>query len=196
MPKPRGDEAYPKDLLALLALFQRDIQATTQELEQGRIDSADWEMRLARLLMRYISASVLLGLGERALDEQANQAVLNAMRTQVTDYLHPFAQEIAQSPEFKTAWYQRASMYGESIIAPYWQASTRFLRLPAYPADLSAECGQSDRCRWWLDWIDEARLDCDAYWMGEKDSRICPTCLDRSERWSPLKVRNGEWLNA
>lgn len=197
MPKPRDDETYPERLLALLAMFEREIWQATYALEQKQYNAQDWETRMTQLLMRYIMASVLLGMDANAVTAQAEQVIQEAVRTQVTQYLHPFAQEIAASDSFQASWHNRARMYAESIIAPYWQASTQFLKLPAYPADMTAECGQADRCMWSLDWIgNEADLNVDAYWVDIHDKAECKTCRERGVKWSPLKVRNGEWLNA
>jgi hypothetical protein len=49
----------------------------------------------------------------------------------------------------------------------------------------------SDRCMWYLDWINRDNLDVDAYWIDLKDKKVCPTCAKRAIDWFPLQVRNG-----
>ena len=188
---------YPVALLALLQLFRQDVQQITYQLEQKQITLDDWKSQMIQLLMRYSTAVMMLGLNVEVMTEQAEAAILAQVTSQLP-YLENFANDIAAGlvdeatmGAWLQKWDDRAGMYTDSIIPLFWKGSTRFLELPAYPADGSAPCLFNDRCMWWLDWISEENIDVDAYWLTEKDQKVCLTCAERGERWYPLQVRGG-----
>lgn len=185
-------DAYPTTLLALFSISQVEIQTITDELERGQITLDAWHDEMERIVIRYAAAAMMLGLDSEDLTPQAVQAVDRHVAGQMP-FLNDFTDDIRTglSGGWNGQWNNRAEMYGEAVQPLYWQGQTRFLELPAYPGDCTSECLTSDRCMWFLDWIDQANLDVDAYWVNLKDDRVCPTCTVRGEDWFPLRIRGG-----
>lgn len=185
-------DEYPSVLLALFATSQIEIRTITDELERGQITLDEWHREMEKIIIRYALAAMMLGVDSEQLTEQAEQAVNLHVAGQMP-YLNNFANDIRTglSGGWNGQWNVRAEMYGEAVQPLYWKGITRFLVLPAYPGDGSSECLMSDRCMWYLDWLDEANLDVDAYWVNLRDDRVCPTCTVRGDDWFPLRVRDG-----
>ena len=177
-------------LLALMAECQEEIRARTTQLQNGIIARELWTGEMLHLLARYGGAALMLGVERDELTD-AEQATLAAWLRGQAGYLADFANEIAHAAAWENYWNSRAEMYGDAVQVPYWMGYDHGVTLPAYPGDGSAECLTSDRCQWRLDWLDETRGDLNAYWVTEKDGKVCPTCQVRGERWFPLQVRGG-----
>lgn len=194
MPEPtESQQRYPRELLILLLLFEGDIERLMYQVRIRQVTLDTWQTTMLRLLTRNITAAALLGLNSSILSDEAAQAVSEAVIAQVP-YLSNFSTDMAtklQAGESDDSWDARAKLYASAIVAPFWKANTRFLQLPAYPADGTSECLMNDRCLWWLDWVDESNLDVDAYWITEKDRKVCGTCATRGRQWYPLKIRKG-----
>jgi hypothetical protein len=184
------DFTYPSALLILISSMQVEIRTITSQLERGEMTLDEWKSQMRERIIRYALAALMLGMVDEELSAQA-QAVAVQFAEQQNGYLEKFANEIKTGGEWQASWNHRAEQYGESIQVPYWKAATRFLVLPAYPGDGSSECMVSDRCMWFMDWIDLTNRDVDAYWVNMHDARICPTCAERGIRWYPLRVRGG-----
>jgi hypothetical protein len=183
---------YPVYLLNLFAIVKIEIDTATGQLERGEITVDQWRDEMEQIILRAALAAMMLGLDTEVLTAQAAQTVNEYVQGQ-QPYLDGFASDIESgiSGGWNGGWNIRAEMYGERTQELYWRGVTRFLRLPAYPGDCTSECMTSDRCMWILDWIDEANLDVDAYWIDMKDKGVCKTCVRRGIQWSPLRIRNG-----
>ena len=93
--------------------------------------------------------------------------------------------------EGQIAVYSGNIINGTRESAEVGHAQAYGLELPAYPADGSTICKKGDKCYW-----DIVKLsgngNFDAYWRRTV-SESCPTCIQRANEWSPLKVRNWEY---
>lgn len=47
------------------------------------------------------------------------------------------------------------------------------------------------RCKWDVKPVDAANGDYDCYWVLERGAEHCQTCLERSQQWAPLRIREG-----
>lgn len=180
------------DLDWLIQRLRRIIAAATTALE-GRISESGavdaWQSTVTDAIGRYSLAAMMTGSGDDQLSPEQLKAVKKAVQTQAT-FLDAFALEIQGAAAWQAGWNARAEMYASSIKAPYWTGKVKMLPLPAMPGDGSTQCLTNCGCAWDIQQLDgEGNYDC--YWRrGKNDS--CQTCVGRSARWAPLRIRDGE----
>lgn len=178
-------------LLALLILrFGNELAENTRQYQDGKKTKDEWRAEFLRLLALYLSAALMLGLDKSELDAAQEQIVAVAVLKQQS-YLDGFAQDIDGLTQEQAI--ARTQLYASSATELYWQGKTWGLHLPAYPGDGSAECLQFDKCQWELHWLDKTNGNVDAYWVMNPDAEHCPTCIDRANHWSPLRIRNWQY---
>lgn len=184
------------NLNQILTQFKDEVTSLTERLRMG-LPVSEWRQSMIRLLARYHAAAMMAGLGTEILPGGALD-LLEAHIARQRPFLDNFATVIRATGEFNPAWLVRAGMYANSAAASYWEGSVyrqagRFLPLPAMPGDGTSQCLTNDRCEWRIETVDADRGDYDAKWVLDLNvTRHCQTCLERSERWNPLRIRNGE----
>lgn len=180
---------FPESLDELLRRLADLIAAITADLEIAAIDLIAWRAEMERLLARYHLAAYMAGQESPDLTEAELAQVTAYVETQL-QFLDNFAFVIQTGAEWQAGWNARAALYAEGIKAPYWKGRTKILPLPAMPGDGTTQCLTNCRCLWDVVVVDEEAGDYDATWtLGVADH--CQTCLERSEQWAPLQIRDG-----
>lgn len=95
---------------------------------------------------------------------------------------------VIEDEKFLRAMKNRAALYANSVVEPYWKASSFGLPLPAYPGDGTSQCMTSCKCSWNIVPLDKNQGDYDAYWVMSP-AEHCQTCLQRAHDWNPLQIR-------
>lgn len=167
------------------------VNTATDTLQSDMLRADDWYDELARQLRRYHLAAYLGGSDSTQINATARAVIEDYIKTQL-DFLSAFRDEIKASDEWKAAWNSRAEMYAEAIKAPWWAGHTRDWALPAMPGDGTSQCLTHCKCGWQIDEL-EGDGNADAYWRRSA-AENCQTCIERSEQWAPLKIRDGEVL--
>lgn len=189
--------------------LKRQIERATDALSDDFTPEAvqTWQDQVKTLLSRYMLASWLLGAQtenppvEDETGRRIWQAIFDALAKQL-DFLNNFAKELSASAErgedWNDAWNTRSSSYADSVAQTYSQGAVYresggdFLPLPAYPGDMTTQCGTRCRCKWRITPLKNSG-DYDCTWrLDPNDAANCQTCEIRAERWQPLRVRSYE----
>lgn len=183
---------FPEALQDLLEALKAAVAALfIVLLYEGLTYLETWQAEMQSLLARYHLSAYMLGIETPQLSPADWEQIETYYQTQ-TQFLDAFVAEMFTAGVILAAWQARAIMYAGAITAPYWDAHTKGLFLPAYPGDGSSECLSNDRCMWEVKTINETNGDYDAFWVLDTSiTDHCPTCRERSRAWSPLQIRNG-----
>jgi len=196
----------------LIARLKRQIERITASLAENFVPDTvkEWLIRMQELLARYMTASWMVGAGKSKLPEQDQgqsedvwAALFYALQKQF-EFLANFAKELLKAAQNGTDWDKhwdaRAGSYSDSIAqaysqgAVYRQAGDEFIPLPAYPGDMTTQCGTRCRCEWQVAPLKNSG-DYNCIWrLDPNDAANCQTCEIRAARWQPLRVRNFELL--
>lgn len=180
----------PTPLTKLLARFVVYTTKRIGALEAKDISVEAWRDDMERSLVRYHTAALLAGQGSTTLTKAGKAAIERTVSEQLK-YLDKFAIEIQGAAEWQAGWNARAAMYAQSIKEPYWTGKTKFLPLPAMPAQ-GTECLSNCQCEWDIEELDgDGNYDC-TWVRGANDS--CQTCVQRGEEWNPVEIRDGVLL--
>lgn len=175
--------------------LSRTLEGLTKELSEEKLGVSSWESAFELALTQYHLAMYAHGAGIQVRDLTENdydlvQSVLDRQK----EFLKGFAQawrEGRYTNRLPTALH-RTQMYADAVIGTWWMGNTRGWPLPAWPGDGTTQCKTHCNCSWHIEQL-EGVGNADAYWgLGGTDH--CQTCLQRSEDWSPLQIRNGELL--
>lgn len=180
---------HPKVPVPLTRLLSR----LTSSYAEGRIESAAWEHAFMQTLSQYHLAAYSHGAGLdlRQLtpeDHRLVQAVVDRQKDFLSGFARAFEEgrytnrtEVAQ---------HRAEMYADATLGTWWMGHTRGWPLPSWPGDGTTQCKTRCRCAWDIQPLDGPG-NADARWvLGNADH--CQTCMQRSEEWAPLHIRDGE----
>lgn len=175
-------------------MFRVAIQRAVGRLSLG-LDVTAWQRFMERLLARFHTAAYMAGQDSPLISETDRGYIFEYVQRQF-QFLDNFVVTIQSTGEFQRGWYNRAALYANSIIAPYWKGVTKVLPLPAMPGDLSTPCGQNCACGWEVVTLDEQAGDYDCYWRLNAFREIppehhCQVCPERAEQWAPLRIRGG-----
>lgn len=171
----------------LIARLSSLIAAATDALERYPDRADDWYDEVARQMRRYTLAAYVSGQGE---GRDVPRAVVQAYTEAQLEFLAAFRDEIKASSEWQNGWSARAQMYAESIKAPWWAGATRDYPLPAMPGDGTTSCLTRCKCSWRIDELDgDGNADC--YWIYGATEQHCQGCIERSQQWNPLQIRDG-----
>lgn len=173
----------------LIARLSSLIAAATETLERDPTRVDDWYDEVARQLRRYTLAAYVSGQGG---GDPARDVVQAYTRAQL-EFLAAFRDEITAAGEWSNSWPARAQMYAESIKAPWWAGRTRDWPLPAMPGDGTTTCLTRCKCSWRIDEL-EGDGNADAYWIYGATEEHCQGCIERSQQWNPLQIREGVLL--
>ncbi len=179
----------PPSLAWLLQEMSRRVANLMAELRLGDIDINQWEREMTRLLTTYGLGAAMAGKDTDELSPSDFERVTRWVETQV-QFLHNFAIEIQDTPEFMEGWLNRADLYAAGIKNPYWTGMVDVLPLPAMPTE-GSDCGNNCCCGWTIDVLDEAKGDYDCYWELEDGVAHCQTCIERAATWNPIEIRDG-----
>jgi hypothetical protein len=162
------------------------------QLERGSITAVVWRDGMRRLLTRYHTAGLMVGMGVTELPEEALALLVQTLEVGQFPYLDNFYTVVVAASEYNPAWMARAMLYALSPKTSYWEGEVyrqagRFLPLPAQPAQ-GTTCLTNCGCAWRI--VTLAEGDYDAYWERGKDDS-CQVCLEREETWNPLRIRDG-----
>lgn len=173
----------------------RVLDRLTESLEAKETNEDTWEDAFAETLARYHLAAYAHGAGVPLKqltpeDHDTIQAVIDRQK----EFLRGFAQawKDGRYKDRAEAAMRRAKMYADATLGTWWMGHTRGYPLPAWPGDGTTQCKTRCRCSWDIQQL-EGQGNADATWhLGHADH--CQTCLERSEQWAPLQIRNGELL--
>lgn len=180
---------HPKVPTTLVRLLE---QLTTTLAEEGT-DEETWEDAFAEALARYHLAAYAHGAGLNVhqltpQDHKLVQAVVDRQK----EYLQGFKQAFSEGryADRTPVALHRADMYADATLGTWWMGHTRGWPLPAWPGDGTTQCKTRCRCSWNISQL-SGDGNADATWLlGNADH--CQTCMQRSEEWAPLHIRDGE----
>jgi hypothetical protein len=198
--EPEELEEYPEELRLLVSELAAALLALMLALQAGRITLQEWSIQFERELAGYMTTAAMIGYDNAEIPPDLLAGVNGAVAEQMA-YIARFKDTIktgtAAGPIAQVigaGLLARAGMYVSAVLKPYWLGKTYSLPLPKYPTE-DSECGQSCRCRWDKQWVNEANGDCDAYWVVDARAKHCPTCAERGRAWNPLIIRNWKLVN-
>lgn len=169
----------------------RDVgELTPDELSQVLTDDAieAWANTFAEAIALYHQAAAVMGNNNVPLTDEQSDKIGDTVATQI-QYLTDFAVRIRTDKDFDRSQLARADMYANAVRQSLFQAVTRFLPLPAMPAE-GTLCYTNCKCGWRIETISEENEDYDCYWERSANDS-CPTCVARARRWNPLRIRGG-----
>lgn len=161
-----------------------------EELAELLTDEAieEWGNKFAEAIALYHQSAAVVGNNGEPLTEEQSLKIGDTVATQI-QYLTDFALRIRTDKDFDRSQLVRADMYANATRQSLFQAVTKFLPLPAMPAE-GTLCYTNCKCGWRIETIDEANEDYDCYWERSANDS-CPTCVARARRWNPLRIRGG-----
>jgi hypothetical protein len=184
MPKPIDD-------------LQKDIDNRKEKLKflvalffAGSLTLVKWrEAMQHEIEQTYIRAFVLGYGGELDLISEAAWKKLQTVLSQHYKYLDQFTKQLDKLSEAQAA--ARAALYAQSAYQAYsvgqeHQAGNGRLTLPAYPGDISTECGSNCRCHWRI--VQRADDGWDCYWIVDAAAESCKDCIERGDNWNPITI--------
>jgi hypothetical protein len=155
-----------------------------------KVDS--WYQEMSNRLRFYHTAAYLLGarIPPRDLTPEDRQRIDSRVSSQLA-FLRRFMADLRggryeSSPGGGQA---RAQLYAAALRASWWEGKTRGLPLPAQPGDGTTQCISRCNCSWEIHHLGGDDYDC--YWRLGSSDASCQTCIARSRRWNPLRIRNG-----
>lgn len=184
-----SDDDLPRPLAWLIRELKRRLGDLFDDLTGERITPLEWRNSVKRVLSEFHLTSMMAGLNTETIPGKAWGGLVDQINVQL-EFLNNFRVEIQDDAAFKPGWEQRARSYAESIKVPYWRGRTKVLPLPAMPGE-GSQCLQGCRCKWDVKPVDAANGDYDCYWVLERGADHCQTCLERSQQWAPLRIREG-----
>lgn len=185
----KDDTELPRGLRWLIRELKRQLADLFEELQAGRLRPNEWRDAVKRALAEHHLAAIMAGLNTEAIPAKAWQGLVDEVNVQV-EFLNNFKVEIQRADEFEAGWQARAASYAESIKTPYWRGRTKILPLPAMPGQ-GSQCLDGCNCQWDVKPVNAENGDYDCYWRLEAGSEHCQTCLERSQQWAPLRIREG-----
>lgn len=165
----------------------------TEERAKGSIDTNTWEDAFVQALSQYHLAAYAHGAGVdlRKLSPEEHdlvQAVVDRQKEFLNGFAGAFNEGRYEGREEVAL--HRSEMYADATLGSWWMGHTRGWPLPAWPGDGTTQCKTRCRCSWRIDVLD-GEGNADAHWLlGTADH--CQTCMQRSEDWAPLQIRDGE----
>lgn len=163
------------------------VQDLTTSLARGERLLRTWESEVWNRINITFTAEYLAGRGGKNAITSADRKIIGSMLKDQRQFLRDFTQTIANDGMSEAMIQSRIKLYLNSSRQAFERGKSQAygLKLPAYPADGSSECGANDRCHWE---ISEKSDRIDAYWRLSV-AEHCGTCLDRGTRWNPYTVR-------
>lgn len=180
-------DGLPRPLRWLIGELLDAIANLTGDLARNVLGIDIWLPAMEREIAKHAAAAYMAGKSSDELDAAALAKVVGQVQTQI-GFLRNFAVEMVSDAEFQAGYQARAESYANSIKEPYWEGKTEQVPLPAMPGQ-GTQCLDNCRCKWRIVPLDKAAGDYDCYWVLESGAEHCQTCLQRSEEWSPIRVR-------
>ena len=177
--------------------LQEDIDNRKEKLRflvalffAGLLTLAKWREAMQNEIEALYIQSFVLGFGG-GLDMigEADWQRLQAVLDQHYQYLDKFTRDMGQMSEAQAA--ARAALYAQSAYQAYsvgyeQKVGGGRLHLPAYPGDISTECGSNCRCHWRI--ANRSDGGCDCFWEIDAQAESCKDCWERAEKWWPLTL--------
>ena len=173
--------------------FNQQKEIVAGYAERYRVGSMSLEQLESAMRLQIKNAYIdmyALGAGGRGNMTQSDWGRIGAMLKEQygqNGYLRGFMESIASGNLSEAQIVARMNMYINSANQALWKGHAKDLPidLPAYPGDGSTVCLTNCRCTWDLRPVADG---IDAYWQLGK-SEHCPDCVERSQKWSPYKIR-------
>lgn len=177
----------------LLQEFRQILSDLYQSLIVDSFDPDQWYSKMIEAIRDMYTRAFLGGSGKSDLSSDTDRDRIESRVLGQLTFLDRFLSDI-RSGRYQTApalGRSRASMYAESAKALWWEGKTSHLPvpLPAMPGDGTTQCITRCKCQWEIVPLGEENYDC--YWRLGPNEDHCQTCLARSRRWSPLRIRDG-----
>lgn len=177
--------------------LQKDIDKRKERLKYlvallflGTLTLTAWRKEMQREIEELYIQAYVLGFGGmlEEIDELAWQRLQDVL-DQHYAYLDKFTRDIARMSEAQAA--ARAALYAQSAYQAYsvgyeQQVGGGKLTLPAYPGDISTQCGSNCRCHWRVAIRSDGGWDC--FWEIEPAAESCLDCQERAANWWPLVI--------
>lgn len=171
----------------------RLLQQLARARAEGRIDTQTWEDAFSQAIAQYHLAAYAHGasLPLQRLTP-ADHALVQSVVDRQREYLKGFGDDwdSGRYDQSDAGAFSRSALYADATTGSWWMGATRGYPLPAWPGDGTTQCKTKCQCSWDVQPLD-GNGNADAYWrLGRADH--CQTCMQRSEDWAPLQIRNGE----
>ena len=173
--------------------FDNRVTTLANRLAAGDINLATWRAQM--------------GIEVRALHTFAHANGAGGFANLTPETIAAIEQKIAEQNTYLDRWVEqmssqehlsdeqiamRARMYGGSGNASFHAGMATEVgmpTLPQYPGDGNTRCRTNCRCHLEIETLEPGNWD--VYWrLGVAEH--CPDCIDLAERWSPLRIRDGQ----
>lgn len=160
------------------ALFTNHMGYLTDELAQGQISLADWQVSMREDIRRAHALQLLAGAGGNVEQVTPNDWLRLGTTVQQQDrYLEDFARQLLAGEVDPATVSSRAGLYAKAASAEYSRQALKDVALPAHPGDGSTACLGNCGC----EWVDHG--DGSYSWVrGKQDS--CEDCIRRESEWA------------
>ena len=185
---PRVDSSIAAQLYGRMTA---NVDSLAGQLARGEITLDAWYDAMRRQVIQAHSGMYRIGAG-RALSED-DRARLNARISRQLEYLDNWRGELEGAESYSEAGIaRRGRMYMDATNASIQEGRLAAIGLPALPAlpgDGTTVCRTNCQCNWRIVQL-EGNGNYDAYWRLNP-AEHCDTCLERAEKWSPIRIRAG-----
>jgi hypothetical protein len=157
----------------------------------GQVSLADFERLFKAEVRDLYVASGWTARGSIEATTYADYGRIGWMLRDQYGYTHEFFQEISQGNLSLEQIKARGRLYVASsrqAAEATAQNAAGMPQLPAQPGDGSTRCRTNCKCGWRIEKVKDG-FDC--FWELNP-AEHCEDCKDRSEKWSPLRVRFGQ----
>lgn len=174
----------------MLALRDTFVEAAKETVGQlaAKVAQPGWIESMREQLKQVYIDQYCLGRGGRNAMTPSDWGRVGNMLKEQYRYLNNFAGDIAAGKLSEAQIAARAKLYMQSSSQAFEKGKTYGMGLPplpAWPGDGQSECLVACRCAWDVqEWPNEYR----AFWRLGPAEEHCPTCLERSQNWSPYRI--------
>ncbi len=181
--------------------FDRRVTELGKQLGDRKITPQEFRAQmLIEIRFNLITAAAAAAGSVGSLTPADLQRVDAKVREQ-TRYLDNWIAQIERQPQKEwsgDALGVRARMYGGSAEALASETIDKnvhgeFPNLPFYPKQRTA-CRANCKCRWEWRNVDREKGNADVYWLLGR-AEHCKQCIARAEAFSPLQIRNWNFVN-
>lgn len=198
MPEPmRHADDRRRFANALRRSSEQRMTTLTQQLVDGELSLADWQLAMREELRRSALEQFVTGKGGSLSNVATTDylALGPELKSQYR-YLSKFAYAIdaaaqqGQPLDFAVA---RTKLYARSTQAIFWQAAIP-VRLPQYPRDGQTACRANCKCRLRVQYEYDAAGQPVAtlVWWQLSPAEHCEDCLALARSWNPLRLATAE----
>lgn len=172
----------------------KDLLALADQLIAENLTPDEWENQFRQIVKETSIQQYATGRGGLSQLTKSDYGRIGAYLKSQYKFLAGFKAALPEQSEAQIR--VRSQMYAATTKYMYergvW-AAWEMPDLPAYPCDGSTPCLMYCGCGWHIVKL-KTPGSWNATWRRTK-KESCPVCIERAEKWKPLKIRKGVIIN-